>query len=412
MNVDHFVETCPKCLQKEIAFLILVLRYIKYGCNILWGIFISSFSYLFPKSKTKWIFGAWDGAAYSDNSKYLYEYIIKTKKSIEAIWITKNNNVLKQLQRLGYKCYSCYSWKGVYSALTAKVAFITSDETRDISPFVNRKKTIVVQLWHGLGPKLQNWKIFNGKLSNSGCRLKRHSEYYWMATSKKYIDVFHSLLSVPEQNFCITGYPRNDALYCKQVNKELESLRRNNPDCKFVIYMPTHRNFGKENLDISAFKMVDRYLRDNKIIMVYKPHIHELKNVLGAEKEFTNIILAKDVAVWGDPYSYIYYFDLLISDYSSIAYDFLCVNKPIVLYAFDIDHYRNQDAGLADFYEKIPLGPICLTWEETLKTVNEQLAIDSWKDKREKCREYFHQYNDGKNCDRVYNMVMTLLKNK
>ena len=94
-----------------------------------------------------------------------------------------------------------------------------------------------------------------------------------------------------------------------------------------------------------------------------------------------------------------------------MAYDFLCTGKPIVTYAYDLDYYKNQDAGLADFFFDRPLGPICMTWEETLKEVSNLLTNDTWKEKRETCRQYFHEFNDGKNCERVYNTVISILKN-
>ena len=195
------------------------------------------FSYLVPKNKKIWVFGAWDGKLYSDNSKYMFEYVIKTDPRIKPVWITRNKDVLRYVRSIGFQCHMRFSLQGIMYSLRAGVAFIISSELSDISPFINRKRTKTIQLWHGLGPKLEKWKTDKGDLLLSGKSLKRHSEYYWMATSEKYIDVFHDLHSVPRNRFYITGYPRNDTLFYKPVNQWFETLRKQHPSSKFIIYI-------------------------------------------------------------------------------------------------------------------------------------------------------------------------------
>ncbi len=360
---------------------------------------------IIPKKKDLWVYGCWDGKLYADNSKYLYEYMNQKHPEVESVWLTRSGAILQELTNKGLKCYKRFSVKGIMTALRAEAAFITSDEINDISPFMNRNKTMVIQLWHGFAGKAARWKDDKGAVLFSERELKRFSAYYWTASSEKYIDVMNEATSAPKDRFVITGYPRNDTFVLKPRNTYIEQLREKYKDHKFIIYMPTHRNFGQETIRISDFKWVDDWLRENSIVMVYKPHYHELQNVIHLESDFTNIILAKEQSIWGDVYSYIHYFDLLISDYSSIAYDFLCAKKPIVLFTYDIEHFRNSDAGLWDFYETSPVGPFCYTWKEVLEQVKKLLEDDVWFDKREKCRMLFHPFDDGKNSERVYNAV-------
>lgn len=366
----------------------------------------NKFSVVFPTKKGRWVYGAWSGQLFADNSKYLFEYVTKSHPEIESVWITRNRDVCKEVKKRGYKCYLRTSLSGMIAAATAEVAFITSDELFDISPLVNRNRTKVIELWHGIAGKAARWKDKNGVLAFSGAELKRYSSYYWTASSEKYIDVMNEATSAPKERFIVTGYPRNDTFVHKPQNTNMERLKNNNPDAKFIIYMPTHRNFGKESISVDEFYWLDKKLRENNIIMVYKPHFHELKNVLHLESEFSNIILAKEQEVWGDVYAYIHYFDLLISDYSSIAYDFLCADKPIVLYTYDLNHFRNEDAGLWDFFEEVPAGPFCFSWDEVMKCVINLLAEDTWKEKRAICRNMFHPFCDGKNSERVYDAVI------
>ena len=90
----------------------------------------------------------------------------------------------------------------------------------------------------------------------------------------------------------------------------------------------------------------------------------------------------------------------------------MCTGKPIVLFPYDIDEYTSGDAGLNDYFWEIPGGPMCYTWDEVLEQSHSLLINDDWKEERERCRVQYHYYNDGRNCERVYNMVIDIIKNK
>jgi len=376
---------------------------------------IKKLSIIIPKNSKLWIFGAWSGKAYSDNAKYFFEYMNKNHPEIKSIWITRDNTVVSQVNQIGYKCFKWSSIKGLWATLRAEFAFETEGDY-DISPILNNKKTKVVQLWHGMGSKSMKWKSRDGIIDTERKVARdRFSSYYWISTSQLYTNTISNLLGVPKNRFIITGYPRNDNLLVAPYNENMEHLKAKYENHKFLIYMPTHRNFGKDGnklINITELKKADALLKEKKLVMVYKPHIHELKNFLDCENEFTNIILAKEQNLWGDVYSYLHYFDLLISDYSSILTDFMCTGKPVVLFPYDIDDYINGDAGLNDYFWEIPGGPMCYTWNDVIETSFSLLSNDTWKEERERCRVQYHYYNDGQNCERVYNMVKNIAENK
>ncbi len=371
-------------------------------------------SYIVPKSKKIWLFGAWKGKLYGDNSKYLFEYLHTINTGRKLIWISKDEREIEKAREKGYIAYNRKSLKGMWYIVRAKVAICT-EGADDISHFLNRK-TKIIQLWHGMGSKAMKWKTKDGKISTESKKAqKKFSRQYWISTSNLYTNIISELLGVPKERFVITGYPRNDNLLVAPYNENMEGLRQKYNDCKFIIYMPTHRNFGKDgnkHINVEELKRVDKLLCEKNIVMVYKPHIHELKNFVEYENDFSNIILAKEQDEWGDVYSYIHYFDLLISDYSSILTDFMCTGNPVVLFPYDIDDYINGDAGLNEYFWRIPGGPMGYNWDEVLAHTEALLENDTWKEEREKCRQEYHYYNDGKNCERVYQMIKNILKIK
>lgn len=367
---------------------------------------ISQISRLFPKRKNLWLFGAWAGRLYSDNPKYLFEYVNRAHPEIKALWITREKRVCDRLKETGFDACMRFSVKGLFAALRAEAAFIISGEKSEISPLVNPKRTKVIQLWHGVGPKAHNWIDKNGNTRYSGKNIARLSSYYWMAASEKNIEDFNVSMGIPKERFYITGYPRNDTFVTKPESTAIGNLRKLYSGARIIMYMPTHRNFGAESISIEVFLWLDKELADNNLVMVYKPHFHELKHVMHYESKFHNIVLAKDQNVWGDPYEYIHDVDLLISDYSSIIYDFLCSGKPIVLYNYDLEKYKTNDSGLCDYYESIPLGPFCNSWSEVMKNVVLLLENDTWQERRKKARGIFHPFDDGCNSERVFNTVV------
>lgn len=101
---------------------------------------------MIPKNKNLWIFGAWFGDKYADNSKYLFEYVNKNKPEIRAIWVTRNENTYKLVKKEGYEVYFKNSLKGFLYSSLAGVGII-SNAFNDIPYTTGRMK--IVQLWHG-----------------------------------------------------------------------------------------------------------------------------------------------------------------------------------------------------------------------------------------------------------------------
>ena len=374
---------------------------------------LKKLAHVIPKKKNLWVFGAWSGKNYSDNTKYLFEHITSAHKDINCGWLTKNDGVGTILRSKGLKAYKMNSLRGIYAAMRAQVAFETAGDF-DISFALDRRSTIVVQLWHGMGYKALKWKDDAGNLLFSEDTKNRLNSYYWMSTSELYSKVRHKLMGIDSDRFFITGYPRNDTFVTKPHNNAVDSLLQQFKEYKKIIYMPTHRNFGKSNdviVDTEELHKVDRILEENKTIMVFKPHFYEMHKLEESNEQFTNIILASDPKIWSDAYTYIHDFDLLISDYSSIITDYLCSGNPIILFDFDLEKYQEEE-GLLDIYFEYQCGPVVRSWSECIKQAISMLENDTWKENRDSLRKTYHQFNDGKNSERVYQTVKDIIAKK
>ena len=103
-------------------------------------------------------------------------------------------------------------------------------------------------------------------------------------------------------------------------------------------------------------------------------------------------------------------YDLLITDLSSILFDYLLLDKPIVFSAFDMDTYIKRDRELYYRYEEITPGPKGENWTEVMQHVLELLNDPSiYEEERAQIKNRFNTYHDGSSSERVYTHVVKMM---
>lgn len=364
--------------------------------------------------KKLWLFGAWGGKLYSDNAKCFFEYVNSIDKNIKCVWISKSDSVVEQVRKAGYKAYKELSLMGLWYALRGCVAFCT-EHSADVCRVLN-SKTKVISLWHGMGIKAvgieSGWvkDMTDEERDNyrKSCR-KTYGKWYWMCASEEAKQKYMRSFNVPEEMFYITGQPKDDAFANLKSSPYIDEIRKNHPEAKIAVYMPTHRNFGKnyaisDETSIETLEKVNKKLADKNIVMIFKPHFHEFKKYEGYTDNFSNIIFATDKDKFGDVYTFLPVCDMLVTDYSGIMFGYLASGKPIIYFTYDYDSYVSGDAGFCYDFDNITYGPVCKTWDEVIENMA-TINADDYKEIREKQRKRFCPYNDGKNCERVYNQV-------
>ena len=315
-------------------------------------------SLLFPKNKKIWVYGSWFGIRYSDNSKDFFEYSNSIlKDGIQHIWVYKNKDLKNEIESKGYKCVYAYSFKGIMAQLIAKV-FITSINSSDFLPFLVTPRNYFVQLWHGspikhIGVDSRKSKI--RKLLDI-IRFSTIDNYSLIVSpSEVFDDIYKSAFFKGQDRIFRGGYPRNKNLVIdKKTRTRVRTYFNISEDEKFVAYLPTHRNEGKSgNPFISVLNeliLKDQFLIENKIKMVVKPHFYE-KDSLKHIKETKNILIKYNFPF--DLYEFLGATDILVTDYSSVMFDYELLNKKIIVYPFDFKKYTASDRNLYFDFEFI-----------------------------------------------------------
>jgi CDP-glycerol glycerophosphotransferase (TagB/SpsB family) len=335
-----------------------VLKQIKYWSQIfLLPIYLVTF--LFPRSKKIWVLGSTFGKRFADNPKYFYLYLNQYQSdNIRAIWISKNKEIIKLLNSNSLEGFYLYSVKGIWYSLRAKI-YLYDNYSKDIC-FTLSGGAIKINMWHGIPlKKIQKDNKFDfvrnprNKCEQYKWLLRRISDEkpkdYILATSKFFKPIFGSAFRT--KNVLVGGYPRNDYLVFDSIKNilpesEINTLKQmeyNSQNYKIAMYMPTFRNSESNFFDIISIKDFKMFLEKEKIIFYIKVHPKS------PFKEKYNNIIDTNIKVIdsdADPYAYLKKSDILITDYSSIYFDFLLTKKPIIFFPYDYKEYLNSTREL------------------------------------------------------------------
>ena len=317
---------------------------------------IYPFSFLIPRSKKRLAFGSYRGS-FSDNSKYLFIYAAEHCKDLDVCWLSVNRQTVKHVRSLGLPAYWVLSPIGAWKALRAKYWFINS-YTSDIM-YCLSGNAIVINLWHGVGLKRAEFDIKSGPLADRFVKKTFKERFYHpesfrrpeyvLSTTPMQIAVFQRMFRVSHNRCLALGYPRNQILTWpkEQVKAFVEKyepketiqlIQRMEQYNKVFIYMPTWRD-SQLKVFIQQFDLdaLNKEMEKQNALMLLKPHPNTITNNI---KGYSNIILVNRTT---DVYGILPFTDVLITDYSSILYDYLLMpNKEEILFLYDYDEYVHE----------------------------------------------------------------------
>jgi len=231
------------------------------------------------------------------------------------------------------------------------------------------------------------------------------------------------------ENIHITGQPRTDMIWDRVKLETAKKLLNTNEYKKIVFYFPTYkecnihieRQVGHKYENI--FYMDDynensfcKMLEENNVLFVMKPHPFDEEfyrnnmQTLPQSKKF-KILFTEDFAKNNlSIYNILSYSDTIIADFSSIALDYLILNKP-VLYLDNLsdDYARHGGMILDDNYEFLMPGYKVKTYSELEnQIINILNGNDCCKERRNMVLPLLHKYTDNKSAERIYNIMKGL----
>ena len=337
----------------------------------------------FCKVKTnKILFMSYFGGNITDSPYYMMKELCKDEKW--DIYVASRNLIDDKIYLdfnniKNVKLVKVHSKKFIKLLATAKYII---NNSRVPAYFTKRKNQILVETWHGTPLKTL------GRSMNKGLRdLGNNQTQFLMSDYLLYPNEYTKKLMM--RDFCldnlysgkviVSGYPRNEIFFDSERRDELRKKYGLNK--KVYVYMPTWRG---DTLDMANIKKYKRDLEDilakldknieNAVIFV---KIHQIVMKYISISNYKNI---KEIHPYLETYDFLNLADALITDYSSVFFDFANTKKEIILFMYDYKEYM-KDRGMYFNVEKLPFTKVYST-EELIQKIND----NSFK--------YDEKYND------------------
>lgn len=266
---------------------------------------------------------------------------------------------------------------------------------------------VYLQTWHGTPLKRLGRDIPNNNLTKSYLDTMDREATFWdalISPSAFCTEIFPSSFGYSGK-IIETGYPRNDRLITAEGDyrqRIRESIGVSNPKTTVVLYAPTWRDFKRSptgNWESVNFMDENIELPDG-FQMIYRGHT----NTHAAHKSAV-AGGAIDVTKYPDVTELYIAADVLVTDYSSVMFDFTVTGKPVLFLAPDLERYRAERGFYFDFEQTAP-GPILKTDKEVVDALGKlhDLAV-IYRDRYHAWQRKFNLLEDGKASARVVDQL-------
>ena len=375
---------------------------------------------LFKSSSRQYVYGE----DFNDNAKALFEYMLDSgyNRRWKLVWLVfdpacKDYDVWKKYENVEFigaednKSGDKEKRELYYRNLClAKYAFVTDDET-----FFRRRRSdqILVQLWHGDGIK-----------ARTRFRVMEKRFEYMVCTSRFFADVDYKDFGLRYDQMLPCGLPKDDWLFAVNDNVQLFAEELKGYE-HYVLWAPTFRKVVEgleilnENVDINETGLpmlrtwADCVHLNNKLkalncLLVIK--LHPVANLsIHAVKDFSNIRLMTNQELYSKGLhinQIMSLFDGFISDYSSAVTSYMVLDNPMAITLDDIDEYDNSRGFvLTPVRDYLPGDELYIA--EDMENFIEEVCLgkDTSADKRHKVSSLMIDHRDGRNSERLLDML-------
>lgn len=336
-----------------------------YSCSF----FLRVIGIFIKKDNNLALFVSYGGQRFDDSPKNIYDYLVSHTeyKNIKCVWafIEPTEIVNGPLNTVKID-----TLKYFVIALKAKYWISNSSASRGLNFMPSN--TINVCTKHGMfGIK----KLGNDlKNKNKSFKLAFKEKFdYILIEGKNEAEILKSAWGTEGHEILPVGLPRNDELvnHSMEYVKELKEKFGLPLDKKVILYAPTFREYNRD-FTLSVFLKppfdYDKWYQElgDEYVLLLTAH-YEVAKLMNVPENHPFIVNAFKYPHIND---LILASDILISDYSSIIFDYSIIEKPIISYAYDYDYYV-RERGLYDGYEKIFSHGVMFTEDEVIEFIKE-----------------------------------------
>ena len=341
-----------------------------------WGLFVKT-------DRNLVLFVSFMGSNFNDSPKAIYDYLKSHSdyKDYRCLWAFEDPSKFPELDSVKIDTFAYFK-----IALKAKYWITNTNIERGLH--FKKKNQKYLNTWHGIalkyiGNDVAGRRDFNFNTVDHLCVCGDYDER-----------VYKSAFRAKESSYLKCGLPRNEALW-EATSEQKDEFREKldiPADKKVILYAPTWREStdGGKSYEIKPpinFDIWKRELGDEYVVL-FRAH-HQTTSVLGVR--FDEFV--RDVSSYPTVNNLMIAADILITDYSAIAFDYSILCRPIFCYAYDYDEYRAERGMYFEIDEKYP-NKSCRTEEELLSRIK-GIDYPAECENTRRFRDEFNQYGIG-----------------
>lgn len=360
---------------------------------------IFSFFSRLPIIQDVYIFESQYGSRFDDNPKAVYDFLREKEPHGKTLFWSIRYRDRHLIDEKEVKVLYRFSIRWLYYMARANYWIVNARMPQWLP---KRKETKYVQTWHGT--PLKKLALDMDAFGMPGTNLENYKKNFLTETRKwDYLiapnqyskDIFKSCFAF-EKTFIDTGYPRNDILYQKNNLEDINAIKERLGlplNKKVILYAPTWRDDyyiskGKYKFQIPFNLDYLKELLGEDAIFIFRAHylVAESLTEVADNKKIFNFSKTEDISL-------LYLIsDLLITDYSSVFFDYANLKRPILFYAYDYQHYRDNLRGFYFDIENDSPGPFVVEEKIFYKMLSVFLNNNDFIDYREKLIDFYNRF--------------------
>lgn len=369
-----------------------------------------------PVHMTRIVFNSSMGKSYAGNPRYIYEYLVEhgQDKKWDCIWFYEKEPYdipggARQIRygRLRYLYYMATAKGWVF-------------DCRQPEWLIKRKGCFYIQTWHGtplkkLGLDMKDVYMQNETDIDSYQQgfVKNVKTWDYLISQNPFSTETFRRAFAFEGDMLEFGYPRNDGLFQHNNEADLLALKQRMglpADKKILLYAPTFRD-DEFSADASYtfrprldFEQMQHELGDEYVLIVkYHYLIMDCLDWTPYQGFVVPFDQSRDIA------ELFLVADMLITDYSSVMFDYSLLKRPILFYAYDLDKYRNDLRGFYFHYEEEMPGPISMDTSQLIRDIHRYRSED-YRERYEAFSQKYNPWDDGNASGKVVELMESLLQ--
>ena len=350
---------------------------------------------------------------FADNSRYFLEYLQSNPNHGYKVRILIQHKLLFQQIESLYPQISHYSksFSGFRLFFKTKNIVIShgSDATYFFPYFLSVYSKNIINLWHGIPLKRLSLQVKGIREAKTRNRFQKYTAICASSIFEQFL--LASCFDMHIDDIWLTGTPRNDYL----LNPD-QSLVSDNPylDKKIILYTPTWREYGSRSsffpFDDKDLSVINNFLIKEDAYLLLRGHREEMELIssnYNQNETFSRIISAHQ-NLFPDVQQLLAYTDVLLTDYSSIYFDFLLIDKPMIFLPYDLDEYQSYRGFLFDYDSHTP-GVKVFNQLDFLKELEMSLNVpEIMNEERARMRDLFHLHQNGGSSARILMQINKL----